>query len=317
MRTTGVIALAIAAIVPSVARAEPPADTAPHAVQTPSIDSRRADAQPADPARTDAPPGEVARTDARPGELARADALFRAAQQLRASGDYVDACPKFAETQRLVLGVGVTLYLADCYEHLGLPARAYTEFRRAERLARERHDSRAEVAHLRAVALEPTAAAIAPPSVTASQPTAAAPSPTAAAPSPPATAAPVPAASTAPAAPSPPVAAAPPVPAADAESHRATSGGTRSAVELGLLGGGTAALAVGAAFLAVKNHAVVAGQPSGDAGLASAVAFGVGAASLVSAIVLYLTAPSDKTSAFLVAPVPVASGAGALLQARF
>ncbi|MBV9948722.1 MAG: hypothetical protein JOZ69_17880, partial [Myxococcales bacterium] len=86
---------------------------------------------------------------------ARADALFNAAKQLRAAGQYVGACATWAESKRLAPGVGVSLYLGDCYEHIGRPDSAWREFRDAEKLARERNDPRAEVAHKRALALEP------------------------------------------------------------------------------------------------------------------------------------------------------------------
>jgi hypothetical protein len=89
------------------------------------------------------------------GEVSRADALFHAAKQLRDAGQYVDACPQFAESSKLAPGVGISLYLADCYEHVGRTASAWTEFRKAEQLARARGDKRADLAHARAAALEP------------------------------------------------------------------------------------------------------------------------------------------------------------------
>jgi serine/threonine-protein kinase len=88
-------------------------------------------------------------------DVARADALFNAAKALTDAGQYTDACAKFAESKRLAPGLGVTLYLADCYEHIGRTASAWTEFRAAEGLARERNDKRADVARARAQALEP------------------------------------------------------------------------------------------------------------------------------------------------------------------
>jgi hypothetical protein len=90
-----------------------------------------------------------------PDDVARADALFNAAKQLRDAGQYVDACPQFAQSSRLAPGIGVSLYLADCYERVGRTASAWTEFNKAERLARERNDKRAELARSRAQALEP------------------------------------------------------------------------------------------------------------------------------------------------------------------
>jgi hypothetical protein len=88
-------------------------------------------------------------------DVARADALFNAAKALTDAGQYADACAKFAESKRLAPGLGVTLYLADCYERIGRTASAWTEFRSAEGLARERNDRRADVARARAQALEP------------------------------------------------------------------------------------------------------------------------------------------------------------------
>src|SRR5580693_3553404 len=77
--------------------------------------------------------------NAQPGnDAARADASFNEAMQLRSAGRDLEACPKFAESQRLAPGVGVTLYLADCYERTGRTASAWQEFRAGEKLARRR-----------------------------------------------------------------------------------------------------------------------------------------------------------------------------------
>jgi len=89
-------------------------------------------------------------------DVARADAMFNAAKALLDAGQYTDACPKFAESKRLAPGLGVTLYLADCYEHIGRTASAWAEFRAAEGLARARNDKRADVARDRARTLETT-----------------------------------------------------------------------------------------------------------------------------------------------------------------
>lgn len=88
-------------------------------------------------------------------DVARADALFNAAKALVDAGQYTDACSKFAESKRLAPGIGVTLYLADCYEHIGRTASAWTEFRSAEGLARERNDRRSDLARTHAQGLEP------------------------------------------------------------------------------------------------------------------------------------------------------------------
>ncbi|MGH7270850.1 MAG: hypothetical protein ACREJ3_10510 [Polyangiaceae bacterium] len=96
----------------------------------------------------------VARAQSR-DDLARADSLFNAAKALLDEGQVTDACAKFAESKHLAPGLGVTLYLADCYERIGRFASAWTEFRSAEGLALQRHDKRAAVARARADALNP------------------------------------------------------------------------------------------------------------------------------------------------------------------
>ncbi len=90
---------------------------------------------------------------AQSAQVGKADALFNAGRSLLEAGEYVEACPKFAEAQTLAPGLGVTLYLADCYERTGRTASASVEFRRAEQIASTRHDPRGAVAHDRAVAL--------------------------------------------------------------------------------------------------------------------------------------------------------------------
>jgi len=85
----------------------------------------------------------------------RADALFSQAKTLRDAGRYTEACASFAESDALAPGVGVALYLGDCYEHLGKAASAWTAFRAAQQRAIARSDARAKVAAARADALEP------------------------------------------------------------------------------------------------------------------------------------------------------------------
>ena len=94
---------------------------------------------------------------AQPGDpAAQADALFKEAMELRSAGNNAAACPKFLASKQLAPAVGVTLYLADCYERIGHNASAWREFREGEKLARARNDKRADVAAQRATALEPT-----------------------------------------------------------------------------------------------------------------------------------------------------------------
>jgi hypothetical protein len=115
-----------------------------------------------------APPVTVRSDDARPvaageapGEKAPAappspvDALFEEGKRLRDARRYSEACSKFAQSQALAPGVGITLHLADCYERIGRTASAWTEFVIAERAAHERTDKREATAHARALALEP------------------------------------------------------------------------------------------------------------------------------------------------------------------
>jgi len=87
---------------------------------------------------------------------AQADAFFKEAMELRGAGNDAAACPKFLASKQLAPAVGVTLYLADCYERIGRNASAWREFREAEKLARARSDRRADIAAQRASALEPT-----------------------------------------------------------------------------------------------------------------------------------------------------------------
>lgn len=61
-----------------------------------------------------------------------AEALFEEARQLVAAGKPGDACPKFAESQRLDPAAGTLLNLANCYEKNGQTASAWVTFKDAE-----------------------------------------------------------------------------------------------------------------------------------------------------------------------------------------
>lgn len=94
---------------------------------------------------------------AQPGDAAaQADTLFQQAMELRNAGNDAAACARFLASKQLAPAIGVTLYLADCYQRVGRNASAWGEFREAEKLARAKNDKRADVAAQRATALEPT-----------------------------------------------------------------------------------------------------------------------------------------------------------------
>jgi hypothetical protein len=88
-------------------------------------------------------------------ELKLAQTLFDQGSRLVEAGRYEQACPKLEAAQRLVSGIGVTLYLGECYERTGRLQRAWEQFKTAETLAAARSDTRVKVAHDRAALLWP------------------------------------------------------------------------------------------------------------------------------------------------------------------
>jgi hypothetical protein len=91
------------------------------------------------------------------GQDAAAQTLFDEAKTLAARQRWADACPRLEESQRLSPHM-VTLYrLADCYEHIGRTASAWVLFNDAASRARDAGEvERERVARDRAAALEPT-----------------------------------------------------------------------------------------------------------------------------------------------------------------
>lgn len=95
--------------------------------------------------------------EARAGDKALAESLFDAGRQLMQAGNYDQACPKFAESQRQDPSSGTLINLAKCYEALGRSASAWAEYKEAATLARTMgRDSQAEFADQGARRLEGT-----------------------------------------------------------------------------------------------------------------------------------------------------------------
>jgi hypothetical protein len=83
-------------------------------------------------------------------------ALFEEGKRLAAGTQWDQACPKFAEANRLFPRAGILLVLGDCYEHANHLASAWGSFKAAEVLARGANDAaRQQEAVRRASALEP------------------------------------------------------------------------------------------------------------------------------------------------------------------
>jgi hypothetical protein len=79
-------------------------------------------------------------------EVVYAERLFAEGAALVTSGRYDAGCPRLEQAQKLVRGIGVTLYVGACYEQRGELLRAWEEFKAAEEMAAARGDSRLGVA---------------------------------------------------------------------------------------------------------------------------------------------------------------------------
>ena len=90
------------------------------------------------------------------GGQAAAEALFKQARDLMAKGQYAEACPKFAESERLDPAPGTLLNLATCYEKGGQIASAWVTYKEAASSARKANqEDRARMARDKAAQLEP------------------------------------------------------------------------------------------------------------------------------------------------------------------
>jgi hypothetical protein len=91
-----------------------------------------------------------------PQEIAEAEVLFQEGKRLMAAGNYGQACPKLAESQRLDPGGGTLVTLALCHESEGRTASAWAEFSEALTLAlKDGRVDRATVAREHGERLEP------------------------------------------------------------------------------------------------------------------------------------------------------------------
>jgi hypothetical protein len=90
------------------------------------------------------------------GNEAAAEALFDEAKKLASQGNYAEACPKFAESNRLDRGAGTLIHLGDCYEKNKQSASAWATYKEAASAAQAlgRKDWE-KLAAQRASALEP------------------------------------------------------------------------------------------------------------------------------------------------------------------
>lgn len=89
-------------------------------------------------------------------DASTAEVLFNDGRKLMGEHKFDEACPKLQESLRLDPGIGVALYLGECYVHAGKTASAWGAFREAAALAKRAKDPREKVAQSRAAAIEPS-----------------------------------------------------------------------------------------------------------------------------------------------------------------
>ncbi len=78
-------------------------------------------------------------------QVALANQLFDDAEKLMGSGHATEACPKYAESQRLDPQLGTLLHLGACYVKVGKTASAWASFKDATDMAARKHDEREAV----------------------------------------------------------------------------------------------------------------------------------------------------------------------------
>ncbi len=101
--------------------------------------------------------GAIAPTAAHAADPAAARALFEEAKALVDQGAYEKACPKFEASLQMSVGIGTRFNLADCWEHIGRTASAWSEYLSAAAAAKSAgQPERERLARERAAALEPT-----------------------------------------------------------------------------------------------------------------------------------------------------------------
>lgn len=97
----------------------------------------------------------VARAEPTAADKALAEALFRDGKKLMDEGQVADACPKFAESQRIDPKPGTLLNLAVCHEQEGKTASAWAELTEVVSVSTAMgQEERAEFAKTRALKLE-------------------------------------------------------------------------------------------------------------------------------------------------------------------
>lgn len=96
----------------------------------------------------------LSRTASAQSAQTTAEVLFDEGRRLMGEKRFNEACPKLAESRRLDPGIGVALYLGECYAQNAQYASAWGAFREAANLARNAKDARAKVADDRTAEME-------------------------------------------------------------------------------------------------------------------------------------------------------------------